>query len=151
MHPKAYIMIWGEGMDTIKGYVDRIQYQNPTNGFTVIRLVVDGKEKSCIGFGLGISQGDTIEASGDYEMNPSYGKQFRIREYRVTKPTDAAAMERYLGSGAIKGVGEGLAARIVKAFGDDTFRVIEEEPERLAEIKGTEKSPGYCYSDGRKE
>ncbi len=123
-------------MDTIKGYVDRIQYQNPTNGFTVIRLVVDGKEKSCIGFGLGISQGDTIEASGDYEMNPSYGKQFRIREYRVTKPTDAAAMERYLGSGAIKGVGEGLAARIVKAFGDDTFRVIEEEPERLAEIKG---------------
>lgn len=123
-------------METIKGYVDRITYQNPTNGFTVIRLIVEGKEKSCIGFGLGISQGDSIEAKGDYEDNPNYGRQFRIQEYKVTKPTDSAAMERYLGSGAVKGVGEALAARIVKKFGDDTFRIIEEEPERLAEIKG---------------
>lgn len=123
-------------METIKGYVDRIQFQNPANGFTVIRLIVEGKEKSCVGFGLGISQGDTIEATGEYENNPNYGMQFRIREYHVTKPTDAAAMERYLGSGAVKGVGEALAARIVKRFGDDTFRIIEEEPEKLAEIKG---------------
>lgn len=123
-------------METIKGYVDRITFQSEKSGFTVLRLIVDGKEKSCVGFGLGISQGDTIEATGEYEMHPSYGKQFHIQEYTVAKPTDAAAMERYLGSGAIKGVGEKMAQKIVRMFGDDTFRIIEEEPERLAQIKG---------------
>lgn len=123
-------------METLQGYVERIQFQNEKNGFTVIKLISDGKEKYCIGFGLGISQGDNIEAQGEYEQHPSYGKQFRIKEYRVIKPTNAMAMERYLGSGAIKGIGEKMAAKIVKEFGEDTFRVIEEEPERLAKIKG---------------
>lgn len=123
-------------METLQGYVEKIQYQNEKNGFTVIRLICEGTETYCIGFGLGISQGDNIEAKGDYEQHPSYGKQFRIKEYTVIKPSDAMAMERYLASGAIKGIGEKMAAKIVKEFGEDTFRVIEEEPEKLARIKG---------------
>lgn len=123
-------------METLKGYVDRIMFQNAGNGYTVIRLLTGSGEQICIGHCPGISQGESIEAHGDYEVHPSYGKQFRIAEYSVTEPTDAIGMERYLGSGAVKGIGEALAARIVKKFGDDTFRIIEEEPERLAEIKG---------------
>ena len=123
-------------METLKGYVDRIMFQNVENGYTVIRLVTDGQEMICTGNLFGITQGQNIEARGEYEMHHSYGKQFRISEYSVVMPTDAVGMERYLGSGAVKGVGEALAAKIVKKFGSDTFRIIEEEPERLAEIKG---------------
>ena len=123
-------------MESLKGYVDRIMFQNEENGYCVLRVLVDEKEQICVGFCMGISQGESIEAQGEYEMHPTYGKQFRISEYAVVMPTDVASMERYLGSGAIKGVGEALAARIVKKFREDTFRIIEEEPERLAEIKG---------------
>lgn len=123
-------------MESLKGYVDHVLFQNTENGYTVLSLLVDGKEQVCVGHCMGLSQGETIEALGEYEMHPSYGKQFRISEYSVTIPTDAVGMERYLGSGAIKGVGETLAHRIVKKFGNETFRIIEEEPERLAEIKG---------------
>ena len=123
-------------MESIQGYVDRIAYQNTENGYTVLRLLVEEKELVCVGYCMGISQGDTIDAWGEYEMHPTYGRQFHISEYSVTMPTDKLGMERYLGSGAIKGVGPALAARIIKKFGNDTFRIIEEEPERLSEIKG---------------
>ena len=123
-------------MESLKGYVDRIMFQNEENGYTVIRLLVEERELICVGHCMGISQGENIEAWGTYEVHPTYGKQFHIAEYVVAIPTDVIGIERYLGSGAIKGVGEKLAARIVKAFGDDAFRIIEEEPERLAEIKG---------------
>ena len=83
-----------------------------------------------------ITQGAAIEASGNYTTHPVYGKQFQISSYVEKMPEDALAMERYLGSGAIKGIGAALAARIVRRFGDDTMRIVEEEPERLAEIKG---------------
>ena len=123
-------------MESLKGYVDRIMFQSKEDGYAVIRLLTDGKEQICVGNCVGISQGESIEAWGEYEIHPSYGKQFRIMEYAVAIPTDALGMERYLGSGAIKGVGETLASRIVKKFGSDTFRIIEEEPEMLAQIKG---------------
>ncbi len=84
----------------------------------------------------GLCQGEAIAAEGDFVEHPIYGKQFKISTYRTVAPQDSASMERYLGSGAVKGVGAALAARIVKKFGDDTFRIIEEEPERLAEVKG---------------
>ena len=83
-----------------------------------------------------IGEGELIEASGDYIEHAAYGKQFRIESYETKVPQDSVALERYLGSGAIKGVGAALAARIVRRFGDDTLRIIEEEPERLAEVKG---------------
>ena len=123
-------------MDNITGYVDHIVYQNSDNGYTVMTLVAEGEEVTCVGMCKGLGQGENISAEGEYIEHPVYGRQFKIQTYETVAPTDHAGMERYLGSGAIRGVGEALAARIVKKFGDDTFRIIEEEPERLAEVKG---------------
>lgn len=123
-------------MDNITGYVDHIVYQNSDNGYTVMTLVAEGEEVTCVGMCKGLGQGENISAEGECIEHPVYGRQFKIQTYETVAPTDRAGMERYLGSGAIRGVGEALAARIVKKFGDDTFRIIEEEPERLAEVKG---------------
>lgn len=123
-------------MEAINGYVEHIIFQNSENGYTVMSLMAEGKEVTCVGMCRGLSQGETISARGDYVEHPVYGTQFKISSFQTVAPKDSASMERYLGSGAIKGVGAALAARIVKKFGDDTFRIIEEEPERLAEIKG---------------
>ena len=123
-------------METVNGYVDHIIFQNSENGYTVMVLVSEGEEITCVGFCKGLSQGENIAAEGEYVEHPVYGKQLKISSYRTVIPKDSASMERYLGSGAIKGIGAALASRIVKKFGDDTFRIIEEEPERLAEIKG---------------
>lgn len=123
-------------MEKIKGYIEHIIYRNTDNGYTVFNLVSDDKEITCVGLFRTAEQGETIEAEGMYTAHPVYGEQFKIENYQYVAPDDAVSMERYLGSGAIKGVGEALAARIVKKFGNETFRIIEEEPERLAEIKG---------------
>lgn len=123
-------------MDTISGYVEHIIYQNPENGYTVMELMGDEAGITCVGSCRGLSEGETIEATGEYAEHPMYGRQFKISAYQTVAPRDRVSMERYLGSGAIKGIGAALAARIVKKFGDDTFRIIEEEPERLAEVKG---------------
>ncbi len=120
----------------IKGFVDHFIYQNPVNGYKIFVLISRGKEVTCVGNCRDLEQGENLEAEGEYVLNPTYGPQFAIRTYKVVPPADAESMERYLGSGAIKGVGAALAARIVKTFRDETFRIIEEEPERLAEIKG---------------
>lgn len=123
-------------MDAISGYVEHIIYQNPENGYTVMELMGEEAAVTCVGSCRGLSEGETIEAQGEYTEHPMYGTQFKISSYQTVAPKDRVSMERYLGSGAIKGIGAALAARIVKKFGDDTFRVMEEEPERLAEIKG---------------
>ena len=123
-------------METISGYVEHIIFQNSENGYTVMNLVSEGEEITCVGMCRGLGQGENLTARGEYIEHPVYGRQFKLDSYQVVTPRDSASMERYLGSGAVKGVGAALAARIVKKFGDDTFRIIEEEPERLAEIKG---------------
>lgn len=123
-------------METITGFVDHIVFQNSENGYTVMILSTEGEEMTCVGMCKGLTQGENISVEGEYIEHPVYGRQFKIQSYETVTPTDRVGMERYLGSGAIRGVGEALAARIVKKFGDDTFRIIEEEPERLAEVKG---------------
>jgi len=125
-----------EIMEQIKGYIEHIIYRNTDNGYTVLNLISDEEEVTCVGTFQTIDQGENIEAEGEYTAHPVYGEQFKVESYRITAPDDALSMERYLGSGAVKGVGEALAARIVKKFGKDTFRIIDEEPERLAEVKG---------------
>lgn len=122
--------------ETIEGYVDHIIYRNQENGYTVASLIVDGEELTCVGTFQALSEGETICGKGRYTEHPSYGQQFSIYSYETVVPQDAFAIERYLGSGAIKGIGAALAVRIVRKFGDDTLRIIEEEPERLAEVKG---------------
>lgn len=123
-------------METIKGYVDHIIYQNKDNGYAVLSMSVDDEEEICVGIFRGVDNGENLEITGEYVEHPSYGFQFKASSFKVVEPDDLLSMERYLGSGAIKGVGEALAKRIVKRFGKDTFRIIEEEPERLVEVKG---------------
>lgn len=123
-------------MEQITGYVDHIIYHKAENGYTVFVLVSDEDEITCVGNLGQIDQGDYLQIEGEEVSHAIYGSQIKVKSYRIVPPTDADSMERYLGSGAIKGVGPALAKRIVKRFGEDTFRIIEEEPERLIEIKG---------------
>ena len=122
--------------DTVCGYVDHIIYRNGDNGYTVFVLVCDGEELTCVGTFSDIAEGENMEAHGEFTDHPTYGRQFSVKSFEEKAPEDEAAIERYLGSGAIKGIGIALAARIVRRFKDQTFRIIEEEPERLAEVKG---------------
>ena len=123
-------------MERIQGYVDHIIYRNSENGYTVLALICGEEEITCVGSLHYIGNGEAIEAEGQYKEHSTYGRQFQIVSYEIKEPEDVVSIERYLGSGAIKGIGASLAARIVKKFKADTFRIIEEEPERLAEIKG---------------
>lgn len=124
--------------ETVTGYIDHIIFRNEDNGYTVMVLKdVEGEEElTCVGTFPSVSEGVTIEAAGNYTTHPVYGKQFQATSFVEKMPEDTLAMERYLGSGAIKGIGAALAGRIVRHFGEDTLRVVEEEPERLAEVKG---------------
>ncbi len=123
-------------MEKLEGYVDHIIYRNAENGYTVMVMLADQEEVTCVGVLSYIGEGEKLEAEGQYIAHPTYGEQFKIETYAVKPPEDEESVERYLGSGAIKGIGTALAARIVRHFHADTFRIIEEEPERLAEIKG---------------
>lgn len=124
--------------ETVTGYIDHIIFRNEENGYTVmvVKNSENEEELTCVGSFPAVSQGTTIQASGIYTHHPVYGKQFQISSFVEKIPEDTYAMERYLGSGAIKGIGAALAARIVRRFGEDTIRIVEEEPERLAEVKG---------------
>lgn len=124
--------------ECVTGYIDHIIFRNEENGYTVLALkgVEDEEELTCVGTFPVITQGASIEAQGEYTRHPVYGKQFQISSFVEKMPEDSLAMERYLGSGAIKGIGAALAGRIVRRFGEDTLKIVEEEPERLAEIKG---------------
>lgn len=122
--------------ETVEGYIDHVIYRNGDNGYTVLSLIVDGEELTCVGFFQYINEGETIRAEGHYTEHAAYGQQFKIESFETVVPTDAVAIERYLGSGAIKGIGAALSARIVRRFGEDTLRIVQEEPERLAEVKG---------------
>ncbi len=116
--------------------MEHIIFRNEENGYTVCVVNWEGEEVTCVGVFSYISEGELIEAQGSYTEHATYGKQFKVEAYQIKIPQDTAALERYLGSGAIKGIGAALAARIIRHFGADTLRIMEEEPERLAEIKG---------------
>ena len=125
-------------MAAVKGYVEKIKYRNEDNGYSVLSVTGadDGEEYTLVGNFSYISEGELVEAAGRMTEHPIYGEQLAVESYELKEPEDTVSMERYLGSGAIKGIGAALATRIVKKFKTDTFRIMEEEPERLAEIKG---------------
>lgn len=128
-----------------EGYVEKIVYRND-NGYTVLTLSDKEDELYCVGTFAHVEEGEFLQVEGEMVVNPKYGEQLKVTAYRTVEPKDGQAMERYLASGAIKGVGAALAARIVKRFKEDTFRIIEEEPERLVEIKGiSERIAGDIY------
>ncbi len=123
-------------MEVIKGYVDHFLYYNESNTYGVLELDTEDDDVICTGRFPGLTEGETIEVSGEWVDHPTYGVQLKVLNYEIIEPTDILDMERYLASGAIKGIGPSTAKKIIKHFGEDTFRIIEEEPERLSEIKG---------------
>lgn len=123
-------------MVKVEGYVERIVYRNEDNGYTVMTVVEDNEEYTCVGIVQVINEGEYIEIEGEMNTHSSYGEQISITHYTIKVPEDEIAIIRYLGSGAIKGIGPKMADRIVNKFKENTFKIIEEEPERLAEIKG---------------
>lgn len=123
-------------MEEIKGYVEHIVFRNEDNGYTVFHLNNEDGDLTCVGTFHYIAEGELLKLRGEYVNHSLYGVQLQVKESEECEPEDLMSIERYLGSGAIKGVGIALAGRIVRKFKEDTFRIIEEEPERLAEIKG---------------
>lgn len=141
-------------MEVVTGYVEHIVFRNEENGYTVFNLEGDEGEVTCVGTFNYINEGELLEIEGDYVTHPVYGSQLKVVTHQVKEPEDLISIERYLGSGAIKGVGVALAGRIVRRFKEDTFRIIEEEPERLAEVKGISERKAREISEqveGKKE
>ena len=136
-------------MATITGFIEKIKFRNEENGYTILSVTdqMDGDEVIMVGTLAYAAEGDMIEASGRMVEHPVYGEQLQIETYEMKIPQDAQSMERYLGSGAIKGVGAALAARIVRHFKADTFRVLEEEPERLSEVKGISEKMAMAIAE----
>ena len=122
--------------EIVEGYVERIIYRNDENGYTVLSLHSEDEEVTCVGTFPFIGEGEFLHAMGSLTEHAVYGQQFLVESYDMKQPKDLFSVEKYLSSGAIKGIGAALATRIVKKFKEDTFRIIEEEPERLVEIKG---------------
>ncbi|MDO5348922.1 MAG: ATP-dependent RecD-like DNA helicase [Lachnospiraceae bacterium] len=134
-------------MATVTGFVERIKYRNEDNGYTVLSLNVDGDETILVGTFHYINEGEMVEATGAMTEHPVYGEQLQVEHYEIKTPEDTLSMERYLGSGAIKGIGAALASRIVRRFKADTFRIMEEEPERLSEIKGISEKMAMAIAE----
>ena len=130
-------------MEVVKGYIDHFVWQNETNGYSVLELVTQDETITCVGIVNGFGIGENVEIKGEYVIHPVYDKQIKISEIKALSPEDIIAVERYLGSGAIKGIGKAMAKKIVKTFGEDAFRIAQEEPERLAEIKGISLKKAY--------
>lgn len=120
----------------IKGYISSVIYRNKDNLYTVFEICDEGELITCTGFPPAVSEGESVELEGEMVTHPVYGEQFKVSGYRVVQPEGTQAVYRYLASGAIKGIGESLAGRIVRKFGEDTMHILDEEPERLSEVKG---------------
>lgn len=119
-----------------EGYVEKVIYKNEDNGYAVFAVECEDGEDIFVGNLHGVAEGIYVSAEGEYVEHPTYDLQFKFSSCEIKMPDDILSVEKYLGSGVIKGVGEALAKRIVKKFRMDSLRIIEEEPERLAEIKG---------------
>ena len=140
-------------MEEIKGYVEHIVYRNEDNGYTVFHLNNSDGEVTCVGNFHFIEEGELLRLTGGYTTHKMYGLQFAVEESEVCEPEDLISIERYLGSGAIKGIGAALAGKIVKKFKENTFRIIEEEPETTGGNQGNQRTESKrdCFSGGRKE
>ncbi|MBW7881964.1 MAG: AAA family ATPase [Caldilineaceae bacterium] len=132
-------------MDTLRGVIERITFHNEENGYTVAKLTPEHggrggfgapREVTIVGNMLGVNVGESVEMTGNWTVHAEYGRQFQVETFRPVLPATIAGIEKYLGSGLIKGIGPVTARRIVKKFGTETLAVIEETPDRLAEVPG---------------
>ena len=136
--------------EALSGVVERVVFHNPDNGFAVLRIRVRGSFQltTVVGRLPLVSQGETIQASGSWKNDPNHGVQFQAERLAVSPPDSLDGIRRYLGSGKVQGVGPKMAKRLVKAFGEDVFDVIENEPERLVEVPGIGPKRAKSLSEG---
>jgi exodeoxyribonuclease V alpha subunit len=125
-------------MEYLKGIVERITYSNPENGFSVIRIKTENKEElvTAVGTLAQISPGTQLIMKGSWKNDSKFGRQFTVDSYKELMPSTLTGIEKYLGSGLIKGIGPVYAKKIIKQFGLDTIDVIEKTPRRLTEVDG---------------
>ncbi len=134
---------WGPSyngrMEILRGVIERITFHNPKNGYTVAKVATRQGLVTVVGNMAGVHVGASVELQGAWMNHPRFGRQWKVTTYRVSAPATAAGVEKYLGSGLIKGIGPVTAKRIVKHFGVDALRIIDEEPDRLDEVAGVGK------------
>lgn len=129
------------------GSVEQVIFQNEKNGYSIIEMNSEGELVTAVGTMPFISVGEELRLMGNWVNNPNYGTQFKVEAFERSRPSTAAAMLKYLSSGAVKGIGPGTAAKIVDAFGENTLQVLEHEPERLCAIKGITRAKAAKMSD----
>ncbi len=124
--------------EVLAGVVERVTFQNAENGFCVVRVKVRGYRElvTLVGHAAVISAGEWVTASGEWVNDRTHGQQFKARFLKTSEPTSLDGIEKYLGSGMIRGVGPIYAKKLVRAFGEKVFDTIEVEPERLREVTG---------------
>ncbi len=125
-------------LETLTGIVERITYHSETTGFCVLKVQVKGKRDliPIVGTALSLNVGESIEAHGHWVRDKNHGLQFKAAHLQITAPTSLTGIEKYLGSGMVRGIGPHFAKKLVVAFGEATFEVIEQTPERLTELPG---------------
>ena len=121
---------------SFKGSIERVTYHNPENGYTIARLAVEGERDlvTIVGAIASIQEGESVEVEGEWANHPKYGKQFKVENYKQVYTSTLEGIQKYLGSGLIKGVGAVSAKRIVAHFGAETLDIIDADPQRLAEV-----------------
>lgn len=133
--------------ECLKGIIRKITYQNSQNGYTVAVLDSQQEEITVVGNMPFVHNGDDLVLYGNYMVHPVYGPQFKVETMEKNMPTDAAALLRYLSTGAIKGVGPSTARKIVETFGEDTLKVLESSPEQLAKINGISEAKALAIGE----
>ena len=123
---------------TLEGVLEKVVFTNEANAWSVVRLAVPGQRDAVTAVGnlLGVQPGENLRLSGAWVQDPKYGRQFRVSSYATVAPATVAGIKKYLSSGLIRGIGKGLADRLVQSFGLETLDVIENHPERLREVEG---------------
>jgi len=124
--------------ETLEGVLEKVVFANEENAWSVVRLTVPGQRDpvTAVGNLLGAQPGENLRLTGEWVRDPKYGRQFKVASYRTVAPATRAGIEKYLSSGLIRGIGKGLAGRLVQSFGMETLDVIENQPERLREVEG---------------
>lgn len=136
-----------KGKMNVEGNVQKITYRNESNGYTVLILDADGESITAVGIMPFINEGDDVKLSGDIKVHSVYGEQLSVVSFEKIIKTDTASLFKYLSSGSIKGIGQATARNIVDRFGERSFDIIENYPERLAEIKGISLSKAMSIAE----
>ncbi|MCK5942480.1 MAG: ATP-dependent RecD-like DNA helicase, partial [Planctomycetes bacterium] len=123
---------------TLEGTIERFTFRNPDSGWAVLRMAEEstGKTVTAVGPMAQLKEGQRLRIRGELDTHPKFGEQVKVEVFEAIAPSTAAGIEAYLASGLVKGIGPATAEKIVATFGDETLRVIEDDPEQLRRVKG---------------